>query len=99
VAAFASQAAIKTMLEIMSVGRERSDHDANVESGDLIRLDVPGRSIDLLIDATELARRASPWKLRERPEWAERGYPCLFYDTVSQADEGRDFDFMMGTKR
>ena len=71
---------------------------ALVESGDMIRLDVPGRSIELLVDEEELARRAAALPARERPAWAERGYSRLFYETVTQADEGCDFDFMMRPK-
>ena len=71
---------------------------ALVESGDMIRLDVPSRSIELLVDEEELARRAAALPARERPAWAERGYSRLFYETVTQADEGCDFDFMMRPK-
>ncbi|TGD96328.1 IlvD/Edd family dehydratase [Methylobacterium nonmethylotrophicum] len=67
---------------------------ALVRSGDRIRLDVAGRRIDLLVDEAELARRAESLKAPERPDWAARGYARLFHDTVTQADEGCDFDFM-----
>ena len=30
------------------------------------------------------------------PEWAKRGYAHLFNETILQADEGCDFDFMRG---
>jgi dihydroxy-acid dehydratase len=30
------------------------------------------------------------------PEWARRGYAHLFNETILQADEGCDFDFMRG---
>jgi len=30
------------------------------------------------------------------PEWAQRGYAHLFNETILQADEGCDFDFMRG---
>lgn len=68
---------------------------ALVRSGDMIRLDVPARSIELLVDEAELARRAAALPPVHRPDWAERGYARLFYDSVTQADEGCDFDFMM----
>ncbi|MGU3496754.1 IlvD/Edd family dehydratase [Xanthobacteraceae bacterium A53D] len=71
---------------------------ALVKSGDMIRLDVPARSIELLVDKEELAARAAALPPVERPEWAERGYAKLFYDSVTQADEGCDFDFMMRPK-
>jgi len=67
---------------------------ALVRSGDQIRLDVAGRQIDLLVDDAELVRRQALLTPPARPEWARRGYAHLFYDTVLQADEGCDFDFM-----
>jgi dihydroxy-acid dehydratase len=63
-------------------------------SGDQIRLDVAGRRIDLLVDDDELARRQAQLAAPHRPEWARRGYAHLFHDTVLQAGEGCDFDFM-----
>ncbi|WP_207768191.1 dihydroxy-acid dehydratase, partial [Methylobacterium frigidaeris] len=67
---------------------------ALVRTGDRIRLDVEGRRIDLLVDEAELAARAAALTLPERPAWAARGYARLFHDTVTQADQGCDFDFM-----
>jgi dihydroxy-acid dehydratase len=67
---------------------------ALVRSGDLIRLDVPARRLDLLIDDPkweERARAIDPIKLH--PDMS-RGYAKLFLETVLQADEGCDFDFM-----
>ena len=68
---------------------------AYVETGDRIRLSVSGRTLDLLVDAAELARRAEATP-RRRPA-ARRGYRKLFLDTVTQADQGVDFDFLRGT--
>jgi dihydroxy-acid dehydratase len=66
-----------------------------VRTGDTIRLDVEARSIELLVDASELARRAAePRPARPVPS---RGYAKLFHDTVLQADRGCDFDFLAGT--
>ena len=67
---------------------------ALVQTGDMIRLDVEARRIELLIDDTELDRRRAGLAAEARPGWAARGYARLFYDTVGQADEGCDFDFM-----
>ncbi|WP_316191775.1 MULTISPECIES: IlvD/Edd family dehydratase [unclassified Bradyrhizobium] len=67
---------------------------ALVRSGDMIRLDVPKRSIDLLVDDAELDRRRAALKQAATPEWAERGYAHLFHETILQADDGCDFDFM-----
>ena len=67
---------------------------ALVRTGDRIRLDVAGRRIDLLVEEAELAARAEALPPPARPDWAARGYARLFHDTVTQADEGCDFDFM-----
>ncbi|MGL4288131.1 MAG: IlvD/Edd family dehydratase [Phreatobacter sp.] len=68
---------------------------ALVRSGDMIRLDVEGRRIDLLVDEAELARRQAALLAAPTPAWARRGYAKLFHETVLQADEGCDFDFMV----
>lgn len=63
-----------------------------VRTGDRIRLSVSRREISLLVPAEELARRA-----KESPVTvpsADRGYRKLFLDTVTQADQGVDFDFL-----
>jgi dihydroxy-acid dehydratase len=69
---------------------------AVVQTGDQISLDVAARRIDLLIDDAELERRLSVWKQspphREVPT---RGYAKLFEDTILQADQGCDFDFLL----
>ena len=66
-----------------------------VRNGDRISLDVPARSISLLVDEAELARRAA--EPREARPVPRRGYAKLFHDTVTQADQGCDFDFLIGT--
>ncbi|MDW3680624.1 IlvD/Edd family dehydratase [Cupriavidus sp. CV2] len=65
---------------------------AHVRNGDRIRLSVARREISLLIDDAELARRAAEHEV-VRPT-AERGYRKLFLATVTQADQGVDFDFL-----
>ncbi len=67
---------------------------ALVRNGDMIRLDVSKRSIDLLIDAAEFRKRQAALAPLATPEWAKRGYAHLFNETILQADEGCDFDFM-----
>ncbi|MDO8978241.1 MAG: IlvD/Edd family dehydratase [Afipia sp.] len=67
---------------------------ALVQTGDMIRLDVAGRSIDLLIDDAELKKRQAALAAPSTPDWAARGYAHLFHETITQADEGCDFDFM-----
>lgn len=65
---------------------------AHVRNGDRIRLSVRQREISLLVSEAELAQRAAAQPI-ERPQ-AERGYRKLFLDTVTQADQGVDFDFL-----
>jgi dihydroxy-acid dehydratase len=67
---------------------------ALVRNGDMIRLDVAKRGIDLLVDAAELEKRRAALPPVATPEWARRGYAHLFNETILQADEGCDFDFM-----
>jgi len=68
---------------------------ALVHSGDLIRLDVGQRSLDLLVSEDELKARASALQPSVHPDWdSSRGYAKLFLASVLQADEGCDFDFL-----
>jgi dihydroxy-acid dehydratase len=66
---------------------------ALVRTGDMIRLDVSRRRIDLLVEPTELDRRRGALDLPP-PTGATRGYAYLFNESILQADEGCDFDFM-----
>ena len=67
---------------------------ALVRDGDAIRLDAPARTLDLLVDDAELARRRTTWKAPQKPA---RGYTRLYVERVTQADKGCDFDFLTGT--
>jgi dihydroxy-acid dehydratase len=67
---------------------------ALVQTGDRIRLDVPKRSIELLVDEAELARRAAMFVAPPAHEVSDRGYSWLYQQHVTQADEGCDFDFL-----
>src|SRR5207247_2054180 len=51
---------------------------ALVKNGDMIRLDVAKRSIDLLVDVKELEQRRAALSPAVTPEWARRGYAHLF---------------------
>ncbi|MCI0488735.1 MAG: dihydroxy-acid dehydratase [Blastocatellia bacterium] len=67
---------------------------ALVETGDLIELDVPARSLDLRVPEEEIARRRASW---QPPQPASnRGYLKLYVDHVLQANRGADFDFLVG---
>jgi dihydroxy-acid dehydratase len=65
---------------------------ALVRDGDLIRLDVPNRRLDLLVDEAEFARRQAAWVAPERKY--QRGWTFLYLDQVGQADEGCDMEFL-----
>jgi len=65
---------------------------ALVRTGDLIRLDVPGRRIDMLVDQAELDARRAALPLPEAPP--ARGYARLHEMHVLQADGGCDLDFL-----
>jgi dihydroxy-acid dehydratase len=67
---------------------------ALVRTGDMIRLDVARRSIELLVDEAELQERQAALKPQAPPEGATRGYAWLFNEAILQADEGCDFDFL-----
>lgn len=72
---------------------------ALVQNGDRIKLSVKGRSIDLLVDADELDRRRKKLDGAEKISPPSRGYQKLYYDTVLQAEDGCDFDFLQGEKQ
>ena len=65
---------------------------AYVKSGDRIRLSVSRRELRLLVTDEELARRREAAPVA--PPAAERGYRKLFLQSVTQADQGVDFDFL-----
>ena len=64
---------------------------ALVRNGDRIRLDVPARRIDILVDDAELAARREGWR---PPRLPSRGYARLYATSVQQAERGCDFDFL-----
>jgi dihydroxy-acid dehydratase len=70
---------------------------AIVQNGDRIRLSVQARSIELLVSDEEIARRLAALPKREADPEA-RGYRKLFLETITQADEGCDFDFLKAVK-
>ena len=63
-----------------------------VQNGDRIRLDVEKRELMLLVPDEEMRKRREANPVHE-PK-AARGYLKLFLDTVTQADQGVDFDFL-----
>jgi dihydroxy-acid dehydratase len=65
---------------------------ALVRTGDLIRVDVANRSIDMLVDEAELAARRAAWVPPPAP--FGRGYGWMYYRHITQANDGCDFDFL-----
>ena len=62
-------------------------------TGDMVRLSVKERRLDLLVDEAELAkRRAAAPPLRDTS--ALRGYDRLFSERVLQAPDGCDLDYL-----
>jgi dihydroxyacid dehydratase/phosphogluconate dehydratase len=67
---------------------------AAVRNGDLISVDVRGRSIRLHLSDAEIAERLKAHK--PPPRDYPRGYNRLFAKHVRQANDGCDFDFLEG---
>lgn len=65
---------------------------ALLKTGDIIRMDLEARTLDMLIDDAELEARRSSWVAPE-PRF-ERGWGHMFQRHVGQADQGCDFDFL-----
>jgi len=65
---------------------------ALVQDGDMIELDIFGRTLNLLVDEAELAKRRENWKA-PAPHYP-RGYGWMFTQHIQQADKGCDFDFL-----
>jgi dihydroxy-acid dehydratase len=65
---------------------------AFVRTGDRIRVDVPNRSIDMLVSDEEIARRRAEWT--PPAEKYGRGYGWMYAQHIQQANEGCDFDFL-----
>ena len=68
-----------------------------VRTGDIIALDVPNRTLTLEVSDAELAERRKAFTPPQHPG-SDRGYKKLYMDTVTQADEGCDFTFLMPNK-
>ncbi len=66
-----------------------------VRDGDWIELNVEKRLLQLDVSEDELARRRAEWQPPASMQPA-RGYARLFVDHVTQADQGADFDFLVG---
>ena len=67
-----------------------------VESGDIIKLDVKQRLLELKLSDEEIANRKKSKK--SNTEMKRRGYDKIFHENVLQADKGADFDFLRPIK-
>jgi dihydroxyacid dehydratase/phosphogluconate dehydratase len=67
---------------------------ALVQTGDVITLDVPARTLTLDVPDAELARRKAAW--RAPADGAPSGYAWLYDRHVMQAEFGADLDFLRG---
>ncbi|MDR7126374.1 L-arabinonate dehydratase [Pseudotabrizicola sp. 4114] len=65
---------------------------ALLRTGDIVRLDLENRRLDMLVDDDEIERRRAAWQPPE-PRY-ERGWGWMFSKHVTQADKGCDFDFL-----
>jgi dihydroxy-acid dehydratase len=60
---------------------------ALIETGDVVRMSVRDRRLDLLVDDTEMTRRRAAWR---PPAIPARGWDRIMAEQVLQADEGCD---------
>ena len=65
---------------------------ALLKTGDIVKLDIPNRTIDMLVSEEELAERRAAWTQPESK--FQRGYGWMFSKHIKQANEGCDFDFL-----
>ena len=65
---------------------------AIVQNGDMIKLSVADRRLDLLLSDQEIKDRLVRWS--PPPSNHLRGFPRLYMDHVLQADQGCDMDFL-----
>ena len=65
---------------------------ALLKTGDLIEVDVPNRSINMLVNEDEINKRRK--KLKILGPKSGRGWLWIYSQHVKQANEGCDFDFL-----
>lgn len=69
-----------------------------VRTGDVIRLDVGSRRLDVLVPDEELERRRADLVTDDRRTEPTSGYELLHHQHVMQADRGADLDFLIGRR-
>ena len=65
---------------------------ALLKTGDIVRMDLPNRSLNMIVDDAELERRKAAW-IPPEPRF-QRGWGWMFSKHVGQADTGCDFDYL-----
>ncbi len=65
---------------------------ALLKTGDLVEMDIPNRTLNMLVSDEELAARRQAW-IPPPPRFG-RGYGWMFTKHIEQADKGCDFDFL-----
>lgn len=65
---------------------------ALLKTGDIVRMDLAARTLDMLVDEEELAARRTAWVAPE-PRY-DSGWGYMFQRHVGQADQGCDFDYL-----
>jgi dihydroxyacid dehydratase/phosphogluconate dehydratase len=68
-----------------------------VKDGDSITLDCANGALNLNIPDEELQQRLKD-RAASQPQGTKSGYQKLYIDHVLQADEGCDFDFLVGNR-
>lgn len=68
---------------------------AFVRTGDQVRVDVPGRRLEIDVPEGEWQARRTRWAEPDNP--FPRGYQRLYHEHVMQASEGADLDFLAGS--
>jgi dihydroxyacid dehydratase/phosphogluconate dehydratase len=73
---------------------------AIVRDGDWITLDCAGGKLELEVSDQDITQRQAERtaQLAKEPVVAKSGYQQLYIDRVLQADEGCDFDFLVGCR-
>jgi L-arabonate dehydrase len=72
---------------------------AVVRDGDWIELDCDAGRLHVDIDEQEMAARLAQWQATQQANPADAsGYRNLYIDHVLQADQGCDFDFLVGCR-
>jgi dihydroxy-acid dehydratase len=68
-----------------------------VRNGDPVVVDVAGRRVDIDIPAADLAARTPSPESAAAYATPRRGWERLYVDHVTQASQGADLDFLVGS--